>query len=69
MDGVVKTIQLLWVTFDTCAALDPTWPAPAGQASKLSKYLQDIVTLTQQKGKLKALNTDTDGEISFFISD
>jgi len=49
-----EEFQAALTSFSTASALDPTWPAPAGQASKLSKYLQDIVTLTQQKGKLKA---------------
>jgi hypothetical protein len=35
-------------------ALDPTWPVPAGQEAVLLKYLQDIVTLLELRGKLKA---------------
>ena len=41
-------------SFSAASALDPTWPDPATQAKQLMRYLQDIVTLTHQKGKLKA---------------
>jgi len=42
------------LSFSAASALDPTWPDPATQAQQLLRYLQDIVTLTQLKGKLKA---------------
>lgn len=41
-------------SFSAASALDPTWPDPATQAQQLVRYLQDIVNLTQLKGKLKA---------------
>jgi len=42
------------LSFSAASALDPTWPDPATQAQQLLRYLQDIVTLTQLKGKLKS---------------
>ena len=41
-------------SFSAASALDPTWPDPASQAQQLVRYLQDIVNLSQLKGKLKA---------------
>jgi len=41
-------------SFSSASALDPTWPDPASQAMQLVRYLKDIVSLSQLKGKLKA---------------
>jgi len=41
-------------SFLKAGQLDPTWSSPRDQESQLSKYLADIVTLIQLKGKLKA---------------
>ena len=40
-------------SFSSASALDPTWGEPASQTVHLLKYLQDILTLSQLKGKLK----------------
>jgi len=41
-------------SFAQASALDPTWQEPRGQEAVLIKYLQDIVTLLELRGKLKA---------------
>jgi len=40
-------------SFSSASALDPTWQEPTSQTVHLLKYLQDILTLSQLKGKLK----------------
>ena len=40
-------------SFSTASSLDPTWTEPRHQTSHMLKYLQDIVTLSQLRGKLK----------------
>ena len=40
-------------SFSSASALDPTWNEPMGQTKQLLRYLQDILTLSQLKGKLK----------------
>ena len=40
-------------SFSSACALDPTWREPVQQSNHLTKYLQDILTLSQLKGKLK----------------
>ena len=40
-------------SFSAASALDPTWHEPQHQTSHMLRYLLDIVTLSQLKGKLK----------------
>ena len=40
-------------SFSAASALDPTWTEPQHQTSHMLRYLQDIVSLSQLKGKLK----------------
>jgi len=49
-----EDFSLALQSFCRATALDPTWPAPSVQEQQLTKYLEDIVTLLELKGKLKA---------------
>jgi len=49
-----EDFQAALASFARAAALDPTWREPAAQERVLAKYLQDIVTLLEVRGKLKA---------------
>jgi len=49
-----EDFSLALKSFSQATALDPTWSAPEGQEAQLAKYLEDIVTLLDLKGKLKA---------------
>jgi len=49
-----EDFQSALASFARAAALDPTWREPAAQERLLAKYLQDIVTLLEVRGKLKA---------------
>ena len=40
-------------SFSAASELDPTWTEPNIQTVRLLKYLRDILTLSQLKGKLK----------------
>ena len=40
-------------SFNSASALDPTWGEPLDQTQHLLRYLQDILSLSQLKGKLK----------------
>jgi len=49
-----EEFKLALESFAQASALDPTWQEPRGQEAVLLKYLQDIVTLLELRGKLKA---------------
>lgn len=49
-----EDFSLALQSFSQATALDPTWSAPEVQEAQLAKYLEDIVSLLDLKGKLKA---------------
>lgn len=49
-----EEFSLALQSFSRATALDPTWKEPSCQERVLTKYLEDIVSLLEQKGKLKA---------------
>ena len=54
VSGLNTHVYCILHIFDQATALDPTWKDPSVQEQVLLKYLQDIVSLLELRGKLRA---------------